>query len=630
MESHLKVLHIDVSSGFYKLERFDIGEYFGPVDLGLHLAAEHGSLNFGGGLLAGSVFPGSNRLIFTGYSPCWDNFYISSMGGAALVFDNLGISLAALHGRAAKPSLLYLNRIHGEEIEVQLTPVDVDEVWGSGRGGAYSVMDTAFERFGERYKEDPRVLAVGPAARSTDIGGVVSVPIKKGEMTYVDTWAGRGGFGSQMFQRHGIVGVIYGGTYIDEDFRDRKVANEWFEKRYNKKMAVEDMEATVKYHWDDKLQTGGTLGVNYTKMGSKLLAFNYRSIYLDEDGRTELNKRLVLDHYLKQFNEDLSSVPTRDAMKHCGEPCVAVCKKMQGIYKKDYEPYQTMGPNAGVFDQRAAEKLNHHADAMGFDGISVGGVVSWLMECLDDGLLSPEELGVSSKPAFSGDGFAVETDSMHNADLGVELIDAMIQNKGKVDMSSGARKLAQRLSAEKGTKAILDRLVYTANARHGWMVPNQYLTPGVLSPMPIMGKYYNYYGDDYVPPRALGRMNVDQMKKELMLDNAGFCRFHRGWAQEMVPEIIGNLFDKQELFLGAIDCTARTISSRSAAVYWESERTVDYVHAAIKRQHEVGGQQGEDIMKWLDAFGKNKHEAAFDFWCEIQKGVHEAFRGKPV
>lgn len=134
MESHLKVLHIDVSSGFYKLERFDIGEYFGPVDLGLHLAAEHGSLNFGGGLLAGSVFPGSNRLIFTGYSPCWDNFYISSMGGAALVFDNLGISLAALHGRAAKPSLLYLNRIHGEEIEVQLTPVDVDEVWAAGAG----------------------------------------------------------------------------------------------------------------------------------------------------------------------------------------------------------------------------------------------------------------------------------------------------------------------------------------------------------------------------------------------------------------------------------------------------------------------------------------------------------------
>jgi hypothetical protein len=38
-----------------------------------------------GRLLAGSVFPGSNRLIFAGISPCWHSFYIFSMGGAAQV-----------------------------------------------------------------------------------------------------------------------------------------------------------------------------------------------------------------------------------------------------------------------------------------------------------------------------------------------------------------------------------------------------------------------------------------------------------------------------------------------------------------------------------------------------------------
>ena len=54
METHLKVLHIDAGSGFYKVERFPIGEFFGPVDLGLHLALEHGSLNVGTGLLCGS------------------------------------------------------------------------------------------------------------------------------------------------------------------------------------------------------------------------------------------------------------------------------------------------------------------------------------------------------------------------------------------------------------------------------------------------------------------------------------------------------------------------------------------------------------------------------------------------
>ena len=58
---------------------------------------------------------------------------------------------------------------------------------------------------------------------------------------------------------------------------------------------------------------------------------------------------------------------------------------MRGEFKKDYEPYQTMGPLCGIFDQRAAERLNRHADACGFDAISVGGVLAWLMDCLDAG-----------------------------------------------------------------------------------------------------------------------------------------------------------------------------------------------------------------------------------------------------
>ena len=58
------------------------------------------------------------------------------------------------------------------------------------------------------------------------------VPINKGELTFIDTWAGRGGLGSKMVQDHGIVAIIYGGTVVDEDFRDRKVADEWFENKY--------------------------------------------------------------------------------------------------------------------------------------------------------------------------------------------------------------------------------------------------------------------------------------------------------------------------------------------------------------------------------------------------------------
>ena len=125
MDSQQKVLLVDAGSGFYRITRYPLGDFFGPVDLGLHLAGKYNCLNIGVGLLAGSILPGSNRLIFTGFSTCWGGFYVSAMGGAGLFFDNLGINMLSLVGKAPTPSILYLNRTHGEEIEVRVEPVDV-------------------------------------------------------------------------------------------------------------------------------------------------------------------------------------------------------------------------------------------------------------------------------------------------------------------------------------------------------------------------------------------------------------------------------------------------------------------------------------------------------------------------
>jgi hypothetical protein len=139
--------------------------------------------------LAGSIFPGSNRLIFTGFSPCWGGFFVSSMGGAALVFDNLGLNLVSLVGRAPTPSLLPLNRTHGEEIEVRLVPVDLPRVWATERGGFYGLLDHTFAQLGSAYKTDPRVLAVGPAAAVKDFGAIGSGPISQGKLSYAEAGA---------------------------------------------------------------------------------------------------------------------------------------------------------------------------------------------------------------------------------------------------------------------------------------------------------------------------------------------------------------------------------------------------------------------------------------------------------
>jgi glyceraldehyde-3-phosphate dehydrogenase (ferredoxin) len=622
MDPFLKVLMVDSSTGFYKTQRYPVGEYFGPVDLGLLLSGKNNSLNFGTGLLAGSIFPGSNRLIFSGFSPCWGGFYVSSMGGAGLVFDNLGLNLVSIVGKAATPSVLILNRSHGEEIKVELQPIDPIKIWNSGRGGVYSMMEYVYENHHHRYETDPRVLAVGPAAMMSDVGAIASAPIKDGKVSFVDTWAGRGGLGSKMFQDHNIVAVIYGGTFIDQDFRDRKVADSWFETKYNKKLAAKALESTAKYRFEEKFETGGTFGVNYATVGTNIIAFNYKTIYWTESERKDLHQKFIVDHYLKQFNEE--TIKTKQ-FKTCGEACSAVCKKMRGHFKKDYEPYQTMGPLSGIFDQRAAEMVNHKADMYGFDGISIGGVIAWLMECVADGLIKPAELGLSQVPVFSPDNFHVVRDSMQNAQIAVKILDGIISGTNSMlDLSEGARVLAKKISMDRGRK-ILDKFIYVGYGRKGWMVPNQYWTPGVLSPMPIMGKYYMNYGKDFFEPKKLGVENATRMIKEIMLDNLGICRFHRQWAEEMIPDIMGKLYGKKYEFQDIAKSTSQWINTRNSSQFWESERNFDLIKSFIDKKIQDGGTAPE-LLKWSARFNDNKRSAAYDFWYDIHKGVHETLK----
>jgi glyceraldehyde-3-phosphate dehydrogenase (ferredoxin) len=298
---------------------------------------------------------------------------------------------------------------------------------------------------------------------------------------------------------------------------------------------------------------------------------------------------------------------------------------MHGDYKKDYEPYQTMGPLCGIFDQRAAERLNHHADMYGFDAISVGGVLAWLMECLSKKYLTSKEVGGAKLPIFTPGNFDVVASSMHNAEVGVALLDAIVQKRGVLDLSEGARELARRLARQKGRK-VLNCFIYSAFARRGWMVPNQYWTPGVLAPMVIMGKYYMYYGQDFFPPRELGKKCAGRLAGELLLDNLGVCRFHRNWAEEMMPEIMDALYGLKARFLEHVRNTAIRINSRNASVFWESERNIDLVASFLERKHTLEGNTDKELIRWIDFFKKDRIEAAISFWYEMHRGIQESLR----
>jgi len=141
--------------------------------------------------------------------------------------------------------------------------------------------------------------------------------------------------------------------------------------------------------------------------------------------------------------------------------------------------------------------------------------------------------------------------------------------------------------------------------------------------MAIMGKYFMHYGEEFLPPRELGRKDAIRFKQELILDNMGMCRFHRKWAEEMIPEVMESLFGMQEQYLHKISMAAARINARNSSVLWEGERNIDFIYNFLKRKRDVDGEKHPDLQKWIDEFEKDKKEAALSFWYEIHKGIQE-------
>ena len=141
-----------------------------------------------------------------------------------------------------------------------------------------------------------------------------------------------------------------------------------------------------------------------------------------------------------------------------------------------------------------------------------------------------------------------------------------------------------------------------------------------------MGKYFMYYGDDFIPPRELGRQDATRFKQELIIDNMGMCRFHRKWAEEMIPEVMDSLFGLKDEFLKKISRAAARINSRNSSTFWESERNFDYIYYFLKRKKEVDGIDDPELDRWIAAFEEDKHEAALSFWYEIHKGIQETLK----
>jgi glyceraldehyde-3-phosphate dehydrogenase (ferredoxin) len=609
-------------------------ELIGPVQYGWdRFKKDPNSMTFGGGLLAGSPLAGTRRMIFCGYSPAWEGFYVSALGGAMFVFHRFGVNFVWLRGQCNRDTVLVLKLEQGN-YTVSFDPVEPEKYWegykdktGIVREGFYGLQYALFEKYQDHFLKDPfRILTVGPAARLTKEGAIGSSQIRKGEVSNIDDWAGRGGLGSRLLQYHRITGIVFGGDWQDPALKEARELDKYFLEHFGQRAVLSDLALSQKYRYVPEFNTGGTFGVNMHEGEDRLFSFNYSSIYASSKDRLEQHQEFITKHYLKQFNEEIIEPRKFD---HCGEPCAVACKKFVGVYRKDYEPYQVFGPNCGIFDQRAAEKINKYVDTMGWDAIQAGGMTAWIMELLHRDIVSPSSLGLKGQPKFDFvknlDQFDVVADSAHNADVALSILDMILFSSQGEPFRKGIRYAAKWLDANYNTHTI-DFAVYNAHGELGCMVPNQYWVPGMFAPMPIMGKYFSFYGREYLPPYELGKKNVERFVYELYSENSGSCRFHRKWVEDIIDDIILSHFELCFDYWKTNFDLAKEINDYQSAgsVFWESGRVVDIIYEYLQSWKDLG-LGDPSLESWMERFKVNRTEAARDYWQAMYAGMQDSF-----
>jgi glyceraldehyde-3-phosphate dehydrogenase (ferredoxin) len=149
----------------------------------------------------------------------------------------------------------------------------------------------------------------------------------------------------------------------------------------------------------------------------------------------------------------------------------------------------------------------------------------------------------------------------------------------------------------------------------------------MFSPMPIMGKYFSYYENKYLAPRALGRKNVERFVYELYSENSGSCRFHRKWVEDIIDDIIKSHFELPGVdYWGDNFRLAKAIHDHQSAqsVPWESERVLDII-AGFLEKWAWEGLDDPELHDWIKRFQADKHQAGRDFWQALYDGMAETF-----
>ncbi len=650
MAYEYKALYINASDKTFRVEKYTVNDgVLGPIDLGvkLHLEvyeswkhdvfSENNVVVIGKGPFTGGKLVGVHRLVAVFRSPMTRTLHVSAVGGAAYKFMLTGLDAVVVEGKSRKPLIVFIKGDEKGEASVSFEEIslkELDKIYKGYEGyeGVYALTKYLLDKYHEFFVENnARAIVVGPGALRTINGALFSLDVnpRRRELALgAEDSAARGGPGSVLFQAHGVVAIVFGGKFkpssINPRLGDLNLVNDIAKKVLGKDYIQAVNSATMKYRYNPKLGTGGTFGVNYPHYRDLIPTFAYNMMYLSKALRLK-HYEMIMKYFWKPFNVEVFE--KAKSWYNCGEPCPVVCKKVWRGKKVDYEPFNALGPIIGVFSFEDTVKLVDLVDALGLDAIEVGHVVSWIFDALHRGLLQPEDVGLDAKPYFDPISYDIRF-SKHNAELAYKIIKGLVEGKNEI----------LRLIAEKGVRVaarVLDEkfrdrvsvigvrfedlAVYGGFGDEGYMTPNLYWTPGMIAPLFVLGRYWTNYSPTFMTPEEYAKSAYERALKEYLIDNAGICRFHRGWAEKILDKLYRELWGIEiDLIKHAKEVYKKIAEyakkAKAEPVFWETKKSRDLVATIAV---EVG------VEEWTKKFSEKPEETAREWWDRFYKKIAE-------
>ncbi len=363
-------------------------------------------LVFALGPVTGTQLPGSGRHCIGAKSPLTGGLAKSEVGefwGAEL--KRAGYDAIIIEGRAEKPVYLW---VHDGQASIR----DASRLWGMN---TKETQEAIRAELGDRLV---RVAGIGPAAENLVRYACI--------MNGLFDAGGRGGLGAVMGSKN-LKAVVVRGRKAPPIFEPERL-------KELRKWLLDNMELIPMVRGFHEFGTGG--GMEGFEAAGNLPVRNFR------DG---------LFPGVKKISPPTIKDTVRVGMEACFG-CPVRCKRAVKFAEPlpvdpayggpEYETLASLGSNCSIDNLNAISKASELCNAYSLDTISVGAVISFAMECFENGLLSTKDTG------------GIEL-RFGNDEAMLKMIELIAKREGIGDLlAEGAARAAQKIGKGAGEFAM--------------------------------------------------------------------------------------------------------------------------------------------------------------------------------